>query len=156
YVATHQDKTRNALLKSLEAAFQAWLEELCADQDCHDKAWGAVQSFLDMHLRIFTGRSLDADSTLMPQALQWLRQVFEDMPRCTSDEDHCVVVWLNAPSAGIVPVAKWEFFISAFANILPLFRRNSIGIIVHPNRAAQTGNKTLSLHFYRVWGARWL
>lgn len=32
YVAEHQDRSRNALAKSTEAAFNSWLEELRADQ----------------------------------------------------------------------------------------------------------------------------
>lgn len=32
YVAQHQDKSKNALQKSHEAAFNAWVEELKADQ----------------------------------------------------------------------------------------------------------------------------
>lgn len=32
YVAEHQDKSRNALSKALEASFVAWVEELKADQ----------------------------------------------------------------------------------------------------------------------------
>lgn len=32
YVAEHQDRSRNALNKSLEAAFLSWQEDLRADQ----------------------------------------------------------------------------------------------------------------------------
>lgn len=32
FVATHQDRSKNALLKSLDAAYLAWTEELRADQ----------------------------------------------------------------------------------------------------------------------------
>ena len=32
YVAEHQDRSRNALAKSHEAAFNSWVEELRADQ----------------------------------------------------------------------------------------------------------------------------
>ena len=32
YVATHQDRSKNALLKSIEATYLAWVEDLKADQ----------------------------------------------------------------------------------------------------------------------------
>ena len=32
YVNSHQDKSRNAMNKAVEASFQAWVEELRADQ----------------------------------------------------------------------------------------------------------------------------
>ena len=32
FVAAHQDKSKNALSKALEASFVAWVEELKADQ----------------------------------------------------------------------------------------------------------------------------
>ena len=32
YVAEHQDRSKNALSKALEASFMAWVEELKADQ----------------------------------------------------------------------------------------------------------------------------
>ena len=32
FVAQHQDKSRNALSKAVEASFLAWLEELRADE----------------------------------------------------------------------------------------------------------------------------
>ena len=32
YVAEHQDRSRNALLKSLDAAFKSWCEDLRADE----------------------------------------------------------------------------------------------------------------------------
>ena len=32
YVATHQDRSRNALLKSIEATYLAWAEDLKSDQ----------------------------------------------------------------------------------------------------------------------------
>ena len=32
YVSTHQDRSKNALLKSIEAAFLAWAEDVKTDQ----------------------------------------------------------------------------------------------------------------------------
>ncbi|CAL1161032.1 unnamed protein product [Cladocopium goreaui] len=51
YVAAHQDKSKNALSKAMEASFVAWGEELKADQaqfcsDCHKRSWDAVSNYL--------------------------------------------------------------------------------------------------------------
>ena len=49
YVAAHQDKSKNALSKAMEASFVAWGEELKADQAqfCSEKV-----STLDYSFRI--------------------------------------------------------------------------------------------------------
>ncbi|CAK8997750.1 unnamed protein product [Durusdinium trenchii] len=73
YVEKHQDQSRNALKKSMEAAFNAWVEELHADQtqfmadkDCHSRAWDAVAAYMEKHIKVFSSRSLEAEGTLMP------------------------------------------------------------------------------------------
>ncbi|CAK9099407.1 Uncharacterized protein SCF082_LOCUS46557 [Durusdinium trenchii] len=63
YVEKHQDQSRNALKKSMEAAFNAWVEELHADQtqfmadkDCHSRAWDAVAAYMEKHIKVFSSR----------------------------------------------------------------------------------------------------
>ncbi|CAL1149684.1 unnamed protein product [Cladocopium goreaui] len=98
FVAESQDKSRSALAKSLEAAFLAWEEQLKGDQamfdaeairseresaknraklvkqleECHDRAWRTVQGFMEKNMQIFQARSVQADSTIMPQVFSWI------------------------------------------------------------------------------------
>ncbi|CAK9085679.1 unnamed protein product, partial [Durusdinium trenchii] len=61
--------------------------------------------------------------------------VFKEILQVRSSEDHLVVLWINLPTAGIVGAAKDDFFISLITNILTKYKRNSIALVVHANRA---------------------
>ena len=98
---------------------------------------------MESNLQVFCGRSMDGDSTVMPQVLTWVDKVFEDMPGCSSDDSRAVILFLNLPACGVISATQWDFFLSFVANTLNRFRRNSIAIIMQPNRA---GQKTKSRH----------
>ncbi|CAK9106940.1 unnamed protein product [Durusdinium trenchii] len=94
FIASSQDKTKNALNRSMEAAFNAFMQQLSEDQE-----------------------------------------TLGDIAEVRSSEDHLVVLWINLPTAGIVGAAKDDFFISLITNILTKYKRNSIALVVHANRA---------------------
>lgn len=106
-------------------------------QECHSQAWKLVQQFMDSSCQVFAGNPSHAESTLMPRVMQWAQQCLEDLPG-TGDDSQGVVVWLNTPTAGIIAAAKWDFFLTFLSNLLNHYRKNSVAIVVHPNRAAQT------------------
>lgn len=61
-------------------------------------------------------------------------------------DDHCVVLWANLPTCGVVPAGKQEFFLVSIANLLAQYKRNGIAILIHPNRAgdaARPANRLL-------------
>ncbi|CAK9068600.1 Uncharacterized protein SCF082_LOCUS34511, partial [Durusdinium trenchii] len=168
YVETHQDRTKNALAKSVEAAFQAWCEELRADEsqfmaeritaekesvknraklvrqleECHDRAWQTVAKFMEESMMLFAGKTSDADSTLLPVSRSWVRNSVQAMG--TGSDDVGVVLWLNLPAVGILCAERREFFLTYIANVLADWPRNSVAFVVMPNRAGQDG-RTLGL-----------
>lgn len=54
-------------------------------------------------------------------------------------DDHCIVVWSNLTTVGVMPAAKLDFFLTAISNILASHKRNALAILIHPNRASDTG-----------------
>ncbi|CAK8994487.1 unnamed protein product [Durusdinium trenchii] len=166
FLTAHQDRARSALQKSLEAAYSAWVEQLKSDQtqfesekilhldlierfgfdfkDAHVRAWKVVKEFMDSSMTIFASRAMEADSTIMPSARAWIREVSAEVG--CSAADHMVVLFLNLPAVGIVSSVKLDFFVSFLANTLADYKQNGIAILVHPNRAGQSAQrKQLSL-----------
>eukprot|EP00438_Fugacium_kawagutii_P008987 Skav223739 [mRNA] locus=scaffold2572:167090:171101:+ [translate_table: standard] len=65
---------------------------------------------MEENLMVFPGKSAnEADSTIMPQSKAWIRGAIEDLP---GNDSFSVVLWLNCPNMGIIPSAKYEFFIT--------------------------------------------
>ena len=62
-----------------------------------------------------------------------------------SFEDHTLVLWVNLPTCGVTPAAKQDFFITSISNLLSSYKRNSVAIIVHSNRAGDAA-RTLNDH----------
>ncbi|CAK9021468.1 Uncharacterized protein SCF082_LOCUS15362 [Durusdinium trenchii] len=165
YVSQNQDRARNAHNKSVECAFQAWTEQLRADQglfesiklksekeggrmrqklvknleDCHNRAWSCIKDFIENSMMTFPGRQSDADSTMMPAARSWIRNCLEE--ECISPEDHSVVLWLNCTTIGIIPTLKYDFFLTFLSNVLTDFSKNGVCFIVFPNRASKCKTK---------------
>lgn len=42
-------------------------------------------------------------------------------------------------TVGVMPASKWDFFITALTNLLASHKRNAIAVLIHPNRASDTG-----------------
>lgn len=106
-------------------------------QECHDRAWRTVQGFMEKNMQIFQARSVDADSTIMPQVFSWIDGTIDESPGCNSPDDHCLVMIFNLPAMGVISVAKWDYLITMVANALNRYKRNSLALIVHANRASQ-------------------
>lgn len=96
-----------------------------------------VSDYLASNLRMFSGKSVDADSTVLPSLSSWIQESLADIPEVRSFEDHGVVMWVNLPTAGIVGASKYDFVVTAISNMLSQYKKNSIAILVHPNRAGQ-------------------
>ena len=104
-------------------------------EDCHGRAWNTVSTFLSEHICIFSGRSLDAESTVMPNARAWIKNMVSDMA-CSSD-DFSVVLVVNTPSMGILSASRTSFLLSFVTNVVADWPNNCIVFLVHPNRAGQ-------------------
>ena len=117
-----------------------------------------MTTYLDSHLRVFMGKADQAESTTMPATMAWIQEVLQDCPEVRETDDHAMVAWLCMPTAGIVSAMKMDFFITFICNFLTRYRRNSIVLIVHPNRAAQASKDSAEKrtvvstnHFSRNW-----
>ncbi|CAK9107687.1 Uncharacterized protein SCF082_LOCUS50126 [Durusdinium trenchii] len=167
FICQAQDRTRNAHSKSMAAAWNVWKEMLTADQvssekiasekeyakrrtklvaqleDMHNKAWGLVDEFMQQNLKFFSGRAIEAESTVLPAMASWIHDTFNDIPEVRSVEDHCIFVWINMTTVGVMPASKWDFFITALTNLLASHKRNAIAVLIHPNRASDTGRKSM-------------
>ena len=88
-------------------------------------------------LTLFTGKAHDAVGTVMPGVCEWVEQTFQDLTDVRETDDHGVIVWANMPTAGILGAHKKDWCVTFLANVLQKFKRNSIAVLVHTNRAAQ-------------------
>ena len=94
------------------------------------------------NLRLFCGKSIDAESTILPSLSSWIGEAFSEIPEVRSFEDHGLVLWGNLPTAGILGASKYDYLLTCISNLLTLHKRNSICVLVHPNRAAQMFGRT--------------
>lgn len=192
-------------------------------QEMHTKAWDLVGSYLKTNLETFTGKSLEAESTILPSVVSWIQDTLSDVPESLhllwgnkygihtmpilfldvvvvchvvaltqpdqllscylrntwhapsnrplgferalskfstkyllwivfckeqpslvakevkATDDHCVVLWCNMTTVGVMPAAKYDFFLTSITNILATHKRNGLALIVHCNRASDTG-----------------
>ena len=109
--------------------------QLCV-KDSHARAWVAVKNFMEQNLMVFPSRMDHAESTLMPAAKNWLKTSLDEM-NWYSAEDHCIYLWLNCPTVGIIPSDKYDYFLTCITNFLSDWPKNSMAVIVYPNRAGQ-------------------
>jgi len=112
-----------------------YITALCME-DSHTRAWLAVKEFIEGNLLVMPSKIEHAENTLMPNCKTWIRKSFEDMG-AASPEDHTLFLWLNAPTCGILSSDRYDFFLTFITNILSDYPKNSVCIIVHPNRASQ-------------------
>ena len=96
-----------------------------------------VAKFVESNLMVFPGRCNDAESTCMPASRAWIRNSLEELEGCNSPEDHSIMLWLNAPTMGIMSAAKESFMLTYLTNVLRDYPKNSICIILFPNRGSQ-------------------
>lgn len=106
-------------------------------EELHKKSWSLVGTYLKANLRTFTGRAKDAESTILPALSSYIDEAFSEIPEVRSMEDHAVFIWGNLPACGVMSVHTYEWCITAVSNILAIYRRNGIAILVHPNRGSQ-------------------
>jgi len=99
---------------------------------------------------MFAGRSVDSESTVLPSISSWVQETFLDMVEVRSFDDHGLILWANMTTAGIVGAAKYEFILTALTNLLTLYKRNGVAVVIHPNRASQlqVPNRTESIDYW--------
>ena len=50
-----------------------------------------------------------------------------------------MVAWANLTTVGVMPAAKWDFILTSVTNLLATYKPNGLVIIIHCNRASDTG-----------------
>lgn len=129
-------------------------EHLCAPQkndifyifqDCHGRAWDAVRAFMSDHLVTFSGKTTDAESTVMPAVRSWLRESSNEVGNAA--DDHSIVLFCVCPAMGILSASRMGFLLNFITNVLSDFPANSICILVKPNRAGQQDGRTGLLYY---------
>ena len=100
-----------------------------------------VTKFIEENLCVFPAKMEHAESALLPNTKSWVRRCLDDMG-CNSAEDHTVFLWLNCPVVGIISSEKYDYFLTCICNMLADWPKNSVCVIVHPNRAAQLDKRT--------------
>jgi len=99
------------------------------------RSWDIVSQFLKENLTIFTGKGSELESTVMPASRAWLREVAAE--HGNHFDDHCIVLWCNCASIGVMGASRGMFILSYITNVLADFPLNSVCVLVHPNRAGQ-------------------
>ena len=54
-----------------------------------------------------------------------------------------MIAWANLTTVGVMPAAKYDWFLTSLTNILSCYKRNGLGVIVHCNRASDNGRTSL-------------
>ena len=49
-------------------------------QECHKKAWDVLGDFLQGNMQIFEGKSIEAESTVLPALSGWVKDTLDDLP----------------------------------------------------------------------------
>lgn len=119
-------------------------------KDLHKKAWEMVGDYLTMNLRIFGGLAKEAESTVLPVVTSWVDEAFSEVPECRASDDHCVLMWANLPSCGVLSVHRYDWCITSISNVLAIYRKNGVAVLVHPNRG-QAAERTHVLKCFEVW-----
>lgn len=91
-------------------------------------------SYLTANLRIFGGLAKEAESTVLPVVTSWVDDAFQEIPECRAHDDHAVVLFANLPACGVLSVHRYEWCITAISNLLAIYRKNGMAVLVHPNR----------------------
>ena len=89
--------------------------------------------YLKETLTLFTGRGTDAESTVMPSARSWVKELIQD--HSTSSDDAAIFVWLNCPAIGVMSASRLSFILNFISNILADHPINAVAVLVNPNRA---------------------
>ena len=92
---------------------------------------------MDGSAKIFAGAALHGTASLMPEVSSWVSESLAEISDVREASDHMVMIWCNLTTAGIVSAAKMDFCVAYITNELAKHKRNSIAIIIHPNRAGQ-------------------
>lgn len=67
-------------------------------------------------------------------------------------DDHCVVAWANMTTVGVLPAAKYDWFLTSISNLLAAYPRNGLAIVVHCNRASDPSRSLLpKSKFWLIW-----
>jgi hypothetical protein len=46
----------------------------------HNKAWGLVSGYMTKNLETFSGKSIEAESTVLPSITEWIQDTLSDLP----------------------------------------------------------------------------
>ena len=110
-------------------------------EESHARAWRVVVDYINDNLRIFPSKLEHAESALLPNTKLWVKTSLEEM-NCLSADDHSIFIWLNCPVVGIISSEKYDYFLTCICNLLADFPKNSVAVILHPNRAASLDKRT--------------
>lgn len=70
----------------------------------HNKAWGLVDEFMQQNLKFFSGRAIEAESTVLPAMASWIHDTFNDIPvpsSCFSHFESCLIYFMVSKSEGL-------------------------------------------------------
>lgn len=114
-----------------------------------------MRDFIQENMNIFPSKMEHAESALLPTAKKWIRTCLDDM-NCKSPDDHTIILWLNCPVVGIMSSEKYDYFLTCICNLLADWPKNSVCVIVHPNRAASLDKRTLGTNVFSCFYVSWL
>ena len=63
------------------------------------------------------------------------------------------MAWVNLPTAGVLGAAKHDFVLTSVTNLLAAYKRNSVAVFVHGNKAGETRTKSRCLGYVAICSA---
>lgn len=59
----------------------------------HKKAWDLVGDYVSSNLEFFTGKSIEAESTVLPALGGWIKDTLSDIPESLTGPTSCVSIF---------------------------------------------------------------
>lgn len=101
----------------------------------HKQSWEIVNSYVQRCLKVW---SVKPEQSILPSILPWVEQCFEELTYVRTLSEEGIILWINLPTAGILSLMKKNFLISLVTGMLTATAGNSIAVLIHSTRAADT------------------
>ena len=85
------------------------------------------------------------DVDMFEEQRETIRVFIATAQEVRSPDDHCIICWANMTTVGVLPAAKYDWFLTGITTMLSAHKRNGLAIIVHCNRASDP-NRTDSFY----------
>lgn len=107
-------------------------------ESMHNNSWQSVQKFVEANFKTWSVSTAElGDQTVLPTLLPWLEATMNESSFNRAPEEEGYVLYMCMPTCGVVPTVKRNFFLQVATTFCATHRKNAVGILIFPNRAAE-------------------